>query len=60
MTEEESNKKIQELKSQLTGNLFNDSEIHYKIYLLSKNLKSAKIPTNFPEINGGGCQSCGQ
>jgi hypothetical protein len=40
MEEKEIKARIEELKSQLTGNLFEDGEIQQEIYELKKNLES--------------------
>jgi hypothetical protein len=57
--EEEIISKIDELKSQLTGDLFEDGEIQQKIYDLKKKLKP-EIEEN-PELDDfdDECLSCG-
>jgi len=60
MTEQEMLTKITELKSQLTGNIFEDGEIMQEIYELKKILKP-EIETN-PELDDfddEGCLYCG-
>jgi hypothetical protein len=49
--------KINELKKQLTGNLFDDLEIHNAIYLLKKQM-NPEIE-KYPEQDIDTCDSCG-
>lgn len=48
---------IKELKSKLTGNLLEDSEIHQQIYELKKIL-NPKIVVQ-PELDDDECLACG-
>lgn len=60
MTEQEVLNKMNELKSKLTGNIFEDGEIMQEIYELKKILKP-EIETN-PELDDfddEGCLYCG-
>lgn len=58
MTEQEIRDKIAELKSKLTGNLFEDGETQQEIYELKKILNPA-IESN-PELDDDDeCLSCG-
>ena len=60
MTEEKLMGEIQELKGQLTGNIFEDGEIQQKIYELKKQLRP-EIEEN-PELDDfddEGCLYCG-
>lgn len=60
MTEEKLMGEIQELKGQLTGNIFEDGELQQKIYELKKQLRP-EIEEN-PELDhfdDEGCLYCG-
>lgn len=57
MTEQEIKDKIEALKKQLTGNLFDDSEIQQEIYELKKIL-NPRIEEH-PEEDDDECLSCG-
>ena len=50
-------RQIEELKTQLTGNLFDDMELHNQIYELKK-LINPEIVNN-PESDLDECLSCG-
>lgn len=56
--EEQIESQIQKLKSQLTGNLFNDGEIQQEIYELKKIL-NPRIENNPEEDTDDYCLSCG-
>lgn len=55
--EEQINKKIEQLRLQLTGNLFADGEIQQEIYDLKKIL-NPRIAEHPEEDNDEGCLSC--
>ncbi len=56
--EDQIRKKIGDLKSQLTGNLFQDGEIQQEIYELKKIL-NPRIAEHPEEDNDEGCLNCG-
>ena len=58
MTEEEIKSKIEELKSKLTGNLFEDGETQQEIYDLKKVL-NPRIELHPEEDQDDECLSCG-
>ena len=57
-TEDQIKKKIEQLKSQLTGNLFADGELQQEIYDLKKIL-NPRIAEHPEEDNDEGCLNCG-
>ena len=57
MTENEIKSKIEDLKKQLTGNLFEDMELQQEIYELKKVL-NPRIEEH-PEEDDDECLSCG-
>jgi len=58
MSEEEIKERIQELKNDLTGDLFSDMEIQQSIYELKKILKPEIV--DYPELDDDDeCLSCG-
>ena len=58
MEEQEIKLKIEELKSKLTGNLFEDGEIQQEIYDLKKIL-NPRIEEHPDEDDDEGCLNCG-
>lgn len=58
MEEQEIKAKIEELKSKLTGNLFEDGEIQQEIYELKKIL-NPRIEEHPDEDDDEGCLNCG-
>lgn len=58
MNEEQIKAKIEELKSKLTGNLFEDGEIQQEIYELKKVL-NPRIELHPEEDDDEGCINCG-
>lgn len=56
--EDQIKKKIEQLKSQLTGNLFADGEIQQEIYELKKIL-NPRIAEHPEEDTDDGCLNCG-
>lgn len=58
MEEKEIKARIEELKSQLTGNLFEDGEIQQEIYELKKIL-NPRIEEHPEEDDDEGCLNCG-
>lgn len=56
--EDQIKKKIEQLKSQLTGNLFADGEIQQEIYELKKIL-NPRIAEHPEEDTNDGCLNCG-
>ena len=54
---EEIKRKIEELKSKLTGDLFSDLETQQEIYELKKILNPEIV--NNPELDDDECLSCG-
>jgi hypothetical protein len=57
MNEEEVKARIEELKSKLSGNLFEDGETMQAIYDLKKQL-NPEIENN-PELDDDICEACG-
>ena len=57
MGELEIKSKIKELKSKLTGNLFEDVDLQQEIYEHKKRLNHAIV--NNPELDEDVCDSCG-
>ena len=57
MNELEIKLKIEELKSKLTGNLFEDMELQQEIYEYKKQLNPAIVDN--PELDDDICDSCG-
>jgi hypothetical protein len=57
MNELEIKSKIEELKSKLTGNLFDDMELQQEIYEYKKQLNPAIVDN--PELDDDTCDSCG-
>jgi hypothetical protein len=57
MNESEIKSKIEELKSKLTGNLFEDMETQQEIYEYKKQLNPAIVDN--PELDDDVCDSCG-
>ena len=57
-TEDQIKRKIEQLKSQLTGNLFADGEIQQEIYDLKKIL-NPRIAEHPEEDTDEGCLNCG-
>lgn len=57
MNEEELRKKIEELKSKLSGSLFEDMELHQEIYEYKKQLNPDIVDN--PELDDDICLSCG-
>jgi hypothetical protein len=58
MTPEEIKTKIEELRSTLTGNLFEDGETQQEIYELKK-LLNPRIEEHPEEDDDTGCVNCG-
>ena len=58
MSEEELRKKIEELKSKLSGNLFEDMELQQEIYEYKKQL-NPRIVEHPEEDDDEGCLNCG-
>lgn len=60
MSEQETLTKIEELKTQLTGDLFQDGEIQQAIYELKKRLKpEIETQPELDDFDDEGCLSCG-
>jgi hypothetical protein len=57
MNELEIKSKIEELKSKLTGNLFEDMETQQEIYEYKKQLNPAIVDN--PELDDDICEACG-
>jgi len=49
--------KIDELKKQLTGNLYDDMDIHNEIYQIKKQMNPEIV--NNPQLDQDECEACG-
>ena len=57
MTEQDLRDKIVEVQSRLTGNLFDDADLHQEIYELKIQINPRIVDE--PELDDDDCLSCG-